>query len=345
MTLSPVGPAPAQAPAPAQGAPALDLRSVVPVQAPAPAASQIPTASQSPTASPTAAVPQPLDGLPLTMGLAGREVLLVGAGPVSARRAELFLEAGARVRVVAPALAPEMEDVVASHRGGEVRDGAARDGEAGGGVVVVARSFTPADLDTPWLVHVATGDLEVDAEVAALCEARRLWCVTAGDAALGSARVPARTAVATPAGVVRIAVDSGDPRRSVRVGRHVARSLATAPAGLRARRRTAAGWVAVVGGSGDGDLLTVRARRLVHAADVLVVDGPVDVGLRAELDDDVEVIDTSSGLPAARVVDLIACRREAGHGVVRIVAAAGLADVARELEDVGVEFQLVPGVV
>ncbi|GLB65201.1 hypothetical protein NCCP2495_30810 [Dietzia sp. NCCP-2495] len=315
----------------------------------------VPVQAPGSTASPTAAVPQPLDGLPLTMGLAGREVLLVGAGPVSARRAELFLEAGARVRVVAPTLAPEMEDVVASHRGGEARDGAARDGaardgetrggDAGGGVVVVVRSFTPADLDTPWLVHVATGDAEVDAEVAALCEARRLWCVTAGDAALGSARVPARTAVATPAGVVRIAVDSGDPRRSVRVGRHVARSLATAPAGLRARRRTAAGWVAVVGGSGDGDLLTVRARRLVHAADVLVVDGPVDVGLRAELDDDVEVIDTSSGLPAARVVDLIACRREAGHGVVRIVAAAGLADVARDLEDVGVEFQLVPGVV
>lgn len=315
-----IGPASLVATAPAarvQGAPTLDLRSVVPVPPAAPA------------------VRQSLDGLPLTMGLAGREVLLVGAGPVSARRAELFLEAGAHVRVVAPVLAPEMKDVLARDRGGE----------EGGVVVVVVRSFTPADLDTPWLVHVATGDPGVDAEVAALCEARRLWCVTAGDAALGSARVPARTAVATPAGVVRIAVDSGDPRRSVRVGRHVARSLATAPAGLRARRRTEAGWVAVVGGCGDGDLLTVRARRLVHAADVLVVDGPVDGGLLAELDDDVEVIDTGTGLPAAGVADLIASRREAGHGVVRIVAAAGLAGVARELEDVGVEFQLVPGVV
>lgn len=301
-------------------------------------------------AAPAPAAPA-LDGLPLTVGLAGREVLVVGAGPVSARRAQTFLEAGARVRVVAPAIGPEMAALV---RDGVDSDAvvvdAVGEGAAGEGVVVVVRPFTPADLDTPWVVHVATGDPVVDAEIAALCEARRIWCVTAGDAALGSVRVPARTAVATPAGMVRIAVDSGDPRRSVRVGRHVARSLATAPAGLRARRRTEAGWVALVGGSGDGDLLTVRARRLVHAADVLVVDGPADASLVAELDDDVEVINAAvieagSGMPIAEVTDLIAARHEAGHGVVWIAAAATLADAAEDLDAAGVVFQLVPGVV
>ncbi|MCT2172920.1 NAD(P)-dependent oxidoreductase [Dietzia cinnamea] len=271
-----------------------------------------------------------LDGLPLTVGLAGREVLLVGAGPVSARRATTFLEAGALVRVVAPRVDPAMADLA---------------GRAGDDLVVVTRPFTPADLDSPWMVHVATGDPRIDAEVAALCEQRRIWCVTAGDSALGSVRVPARTAVATPAGTVRIAVDSGDPRRSVRVGRHVARSLATAPAGLRARRRPATGWVALVGGSGDGDLLTVRARRLVHTADVLVVDGAADAALVAELDDDVEVLEAAADLPAARVADLVATRYAAGHGVVRIAASATLADRARELEAGGVEFEVVPGVV
>ncbi|EFV93311.1 precorrin-2 dehydrogenase, partial [Dietzia cinnamea P4] len=141
-----------------------------------------PAAPQAPTA-PT------LDGLPLTVGLEAREVLLVGAGPVSARRAATFLEAGALVRVVAPRVDPAMADLAE---------------RAGGDLVVVTRPFTPADLDSPWMVHVATGDPRVDAEVAALCEQRRIWCVTAGDSALGSARVPARTAVATPAGTVRI---------------------------------------------------------------------------------------------------------------------------------------------
>lgn len=272
-----------------------------------------------------------LDGLPLTVGLAAREVLVVGAGPVSVRRAQTFLEAGALVRVVAPRVDPAMADLAA---------------RAGDHLVVITRNFTTADLDTPWMVHVATGDPAVDAEVAALCEQRRIWCVTAGDAALGSARVPARTAVATPAGLVRIAVDSGDPRRSVRVGRHLARSLATAPAGLRARRRPDAGWVALVGGRGDdGDLLTVRARRLVHAADVLVVDGVADPGLLAELDDDVEVVEVGPALPADRVAALVATRFAAGHGVVRIAAAAALAAESRDLGGVGVRFEVVPGVI
>ena len=285
------------------------------------------------TASLTAPAPAPapaLDGLPLTVGLAGREVLLVGAGPVSARRAATFLEAGAHVRVVAPVVDPAMAEL--AERGS-------------GDLVVVVRSFATADLDTPWMVHVATGNAVVDAEVAALCEERRIWCVTAGDAALGSVRVPARTAVTTPAGLVRIAVDSGDPRRSVQVGRQVARALATAPAGLRARRRTDTGWVALAGGCGDGDLLTVRARRLVHAADVLVVDGVTDAGLLAELDDDVEVLEIGPDLPAAHVAELVAARYAAGLGVVRIAGAAMMARAARELEAVGVEFQLVPGVV
>jgi uroporphyrin-III C-methyltransferase/precorrin-2 dehydrogenase/sirohydrochlorin ferrochelatase len=280
----------------------------------------------------TAALAAPtLDGLPLTVGLAGREVLVVGAGPVSARRAGTFLDAGATVRVVAPRVDPAMADLAA---------------RAGDRLVVVARHFTPADLDTPWMVHVATGDPVVDTRVAALCEQRRIWCVTAGDAALGSARVPARTAVATPAGLVRIAVDSGDPRRSVRVGRHVARSLATAPAGLRARRRPDAGWVALVGGRGDdGDLLTVRARRLVHAADVLVVDGAPDPGLLAELDDDVEVLEVGTDLPADRVARLVAARFASGHGVVRIAGAADLAAESRHLDGVGVRFEVIPGVI
>lgn len=278
-----------------------------------------------------------IDGLPLTVGLAGRSVLLVGAGPVSVRRAETFLEAGALVTVVAPRVDPVMADLARREEGR---------------LVVVVRSFHPSDLDGPWIVHVATGDPEVDAEVAALCEQRRIWCVAAGDAALGSVRVPARTAVSTPAGLVRIAVDSGDPRRSVRMGRHVARSLATAPAALRARRRSDSGWLALVGGAADADLLTVRARRLVHAADVLVVDGDASPGLLSELDDDVEVIATGAGgigearagSGSSRIVGIIAARVAAGHGVVRIAATSSLAAATAECDAAGLLYQLVPGV-
>jgi len=78
---------------------------------------------------------------------------------------------------------------------------------------------------------------------------------------------------------------------------------------------------------------------------VLVVDGAADAALLAELDDDVEVLEAGPGLPAARVAELVATRYAAGHGVVRIAAAATLAERARELEAGGVEFEVVPGVV
>ena len=57
------------------------------------------------------------------------------------------------------------------------------------------------------------------------------------------------------------------------------------------------------------------------------------------------MLETGPGLPAARVAELVATRFAAGHGVVRIAAAATLAARARELDAVGVEFEVVPGVV
>lgn len=272
-------------------------------------------------------------GLPLTVDLAGREVLVVGAGPVSARRARAFVEAGARVTVVAPESSPEMTALAL---------------DAGGAVVLHRRTVANADLATPWLVHVATGDPAVDADVAARCEERRLFCVTAGDAGVGTARVPARAAVSTPTGDVRIAVDSGDPRRSVHLGRHVARSLATAPTGLRARRPRPTGWVALVGGhlgaAAERDLLTVRAQRLVHSADVLVVDGGLDAGLRAELDDDVEILDSAEALGTAATPARVAERVAAGRGVVLVVPPDRLATEAEALGRAGLGPEIVPGV-
>lgn len=268
------------------------------------------------------------DGLPLTLSLSGREVLLVGAGPVSARRAEMFREAGARVRVVAPELGERMRAVIAA---------------SGSRVEFEQREVRDSDLDTPWVVHAATGNPDVDARLAEVCESRRLWCITAGDVSLGNARVPARAGVVTPAGSVRIAVDSDDPRRSVDVGRQVARSLATEPRGLRARRPRPSGWAALVVGAGDEDLLTVRGRRTVHAADVLVVAAPLAPRLADELDDDVEIVETAGRLDA-ELTDLVARRVADGRGVVRLTGHDSLAADADVLRDAGVDAGVVPGV-
>lgn len=139
--------------------------------------------------------------LPLSVDLAGRLVVCVGAGPVSARRAAAFADAGARVVVVAPQRCAAMGRVEHTW---------------------VARAVRAGDLDGAWFVHTATGDPAVDREVARWAEERRIFCVTAGRAADGSAAVPARRAVPTGDGTLQVAITSGDPRRSARLVRAVA---------------------------------------------------------------------------------------------------------------------------
>ena len=72
-------------------------------------------------------------GYPLLLDVAGRAVLVVGAGPVGARRAIGLADAGAVVTVVAPA----------------VDDALAGDGR----IAVTRREYTTSDLEAMWLVH------------------------------------------------------------------------------------------------------------------------------------------------------------------------------------------------
>ncbi len=155
--------------------------------------------------------------MPLALDLAGRRVVAIGGGSVTARRVRDFVAAGAEVVVVAPELCTELAGLL-------------------GQISWLARRYVAGDLTGAWLVHVATGNEFTDARVAADCEDRRIWCVAAGRAGRGSARVPARTTLGLPDGSVTLAVTSGDPRRSVAIRDYLAALLPYAP--LRARRRS-----------------------------------------------------------------------------------------------------------
>src|SRR5262245_21864909 len=103
--------------------------------------------------------------LPLFLNLTGRGVLLVGGGRVAEAKLRQLLAAGARVRVVAPAI------------GASIRDS---------GVTVVERGFEPADLDGVWLV-VAAATPEVNRAVADACETCRLFVNAVDDPANATA--------------------------------------------------------------------------------------------------------------------------------------------------------------
>lgn len=271
----------------------------------------------------------------LGVSLSGRRVLLVGGGRVTARRLERLLDDGAAAEIVAPQLAPETAAIVAE------RD-----------VPWRAQPVSRRDLDGAWLVHTATGDPRTDAEVAGWCEAARILCVNASDGAHGSARMTSQVRAGDV--LVGVTSDAGvDPRRTGRVAAAVRELLGSGRVPLRRVRDTARGRVSLVGGGpGPVDLMTVRARRLLAEADVVVADRLGAVGVLDELDPDVEVISVGKEpghhpVPQHEINALLVQHARAGRHVVRLkggdpfVYGRGGEEVTACLE-AGVPVEVVP---
>jgi uroporphyrin-III C-methyltransferase/precorrin-2 dehydrogenase/sirohydrochlorin ferrochelatase len=102
---------------------------------------------------------------PLFLKLAGRRVVVVGAGPVAAAKLAPLRAAGADVLVVAPQVRPEIE---------------------ASGVAIRRRAFEPSDLDGAWLV-VAAAPPEVNRAVGAAADERRVFVNAVDDVAHATA--------------------------------------------------------------------------------------------------------------------------------------------------------------
>jgi len=117
--------------------------------------------------------PAPPTFYPVSLDVTGRRCLVVGGGPVAARKAQGLVACGARVTVVAPDLAPEMETVVPRlHE-------------------VERRPYTAGDAARFRLVVAATGIPGVDGQVFADAEAAGVWVNSADDRAHSSFILPA----------------------------------------------------------------------------------------------------------------------------------------------------------
>ncbi len=111
----------------------------------------------------------PAELLPLFLKLSGREVLVVGGGPVATAKVGTLLGTGAKVLVVAPELRPELETLATS-----------------GKISIERRCFLASDLRAVWLV-VAAAPPEVNRVVAAEAESRRLYVLAVDDPSAASA--------------------------------------------------------------------------------------------------------------------------------------------------------------
>jgi len=296
-------------------------------------------------------------GYPLLLDLTGRRVVVVGGGRVALRRARGLLQAGALVHVVAPQVSPELAAL---------------------GAAVHHRPYTDGDLDGAWLAQACTNDPAVNAAVAAEAERRRVPCIRA-DAASGAAAAggtatggragggstggstgagsgTAWTPAVARSGNVTVAVNAGgDPIRAVAIRDAVALLLDLGELPVRRHRLSGQGRVALVGGGpGDPALITVRGRRLLAEADVVVVDRLAPRALLDSLPGDVEIVDVSKaphgrGPSQAEINAVLVDRARAGKRVVRLKGGDPFV-FGRGGEEVlacvaaGVPVEVVPGV-
>jgi uroporphyrin-III C-methyltransferase/precorrin-2 dehydrogenase/sirohydrochlorin ferrochelatase len=215
-----------------------------------------------------------------------------------------------------------------------------------------ARPYRAGDLDGAWYVLAATDDGEVNAAVAAAAEGARVFCVRADDAPGGSAVTPA---VGEHDGLTVGVLSGGRPRRSAAVRTALIEALQAGAVRVDQDAEPVRPGVALVGGGpGDPELITVRGRRLLARADVVVTDrlGPRD--LLDELAPHVEVIDASKipygrAMNQARINELLVEHARAGRFVVRLkggdpyVFGRGFEEVQACVE-AGVPVTVVPGV-
>jgi len=112
-----------------------------------------------------------MDFLPVFQKIKGRLCLVVGGGSVGTRKAGVLLEAGARVRIVAPEIADDLKGT----------DNAE----------LIATRFDEKHLDGVMLVIAATNDREVNTQVSVLAQARNLPVNVVDDPELCSFIMPA----------------------------------------------------------------------------------------------------------------------------------------------------------
>src|SRR3954454_20041007 len=244
---------------------------------------------------------------PVGLRLLDRRVVVVGGGQVAHRRVAGLMEAGARVTVVSPEVTPALEALVTP-----------------GSLTWIRRRYEPGDLDGAWYAVAATDDHAVNAAVGEEAERSRIFCARADDRRASSVWTPA---IGRHDDVVVGVHGGGDPRRAVGVRDAVVAGLTDGSIADRASRTPAGdrpGTVVLVGGGpGDPGLITVRGRRAISQADVVLADHLAPQSLLASLPADVEGIDASK-LPRGRsmaqeqINGLLVEHARAGKRVVRL---------------------------
>lgn len=267
--------------------------------------------------------------------LAGKKVVVIGGGTVAQRRLPLLIGSDADVHVIARAATPAVEVLSTTTPG----------------ITLELRDYRDGDLDGAWYAIAATDDADVNAAVVAEADRRQIFCVRADVARDGSAVTPASF---DHDGLVVGVLAGGEHRRSAAIRSAIREAFQQGLIAAETGDATPGSVALVGGGPGDPELITVRGRRLLARADVVVADRLAPPELLAELGPHVEVIDAAK-IPYGRAMaqeainNVLIERAKAGRFVVRLkggdpfVFARGYEEVLACAE-AGIPVTVVPGV-
>jgi len=263
--------------------------------------------------------------------LAGRKVVVVGGGTVAQRRLPLLIANAADVHVITRSATPAVEGIT--------------------GITLTLREFRAGDLEGAWYAIAATDDPDVNEAVVAEAERLHIFCVRADVAREGTAVTPASFEYE---GLSVGVLAGGEHRRSAAIRSAIHEALQQGLITAETPGVVHGGVALVGGGPGDPELITVRGRRLLAHAEVVVADRLAPQELLAELPPQVEVIDAAK-IPYGRAMaqdainEVLIDRAKAGKFVVRLkggdpfVFARGYEEVLA-CADAGIPVTVVPGV-
>ncbi|MFG2817238.1 uroporphyrinogen-III C-methyltransferase [Streptomyces sp. NPDC004673] len=275
---------------------------------------------------------------PVGLRLTGRRVVVLGGGQVAQRRLPALIAAGADILLVSPEATPSVEAMADA-----------------GEITWLRRPYAEGDLSGAWYALIATSDPVANARASAEGEDHRVWCVRSDDADQATAWTPATgTSEGVTVAVLTTSASGRDPRHTAAIRDAVVAGLSDGTLVAPHYRTRTPGVALVGGGPGDPDLITVRGRRLLAEADVVIADrlGPRD--LLAELPPHVEVIDAAK-IPYGRYMAQEAINHaliehaKQGKSVVRLkggdpfVFGRGMEEM-QALTEAGIPCTVVPGI-
>ncbi|MEX0738062.1 MAG: siroheme synthase CysG [Pseudohongiella sp.] len=331
-----------------------------------------------------------MDYLPVFMDVRNQRCLLVGAGEVASRKAALLARTGARLIVVAPLIRDEVRELVAQHQG-EIHQRPFRDTDLDEVNLVVAATdndvvnrhvselararrlpvnvvdqtdlcsfIVPAIVDrSPVVIAISTGgsspvltrQIKENIEIMLPAAYGRLASL------LGSLRDRVKAGVTDFSKRTRFweKLLSGPMPQLVLSGRDDEAMTLFEQSLADADQDSLQGEVYLVGaGPGDPDLLTLKALRLMYAADVVLYDRLVSPEIMKRVRPDADRIFVGKEakhhpVPQEEINDLLVRLAREGKKVLRLkggdpfIFGRGGEEIDR-LAAAGLPFQVVPGI-